>query len=139
MGGKNPLRERRTLKYPAGVVQPKDWLRFVQLDLFEKCWGALGLEDEDLRGLEMLIMLNPDGPPVMKGTGGVRKLRFAGQHWSKGKRGGARIYYLYVPDRGLIFLLFAHMKNEQETISEDGKAHMRSLVKEILDCLENGI
>jgi hypothetical protein len=134
---KTPSRETRKLVFPKGM-NPKDWLRFIQEDLFERCWNALNLTDEDLQALETLVMLNPDGQPVLKGTGGVRKIRFAGNHWDKGKRGGARVYYLYIPDKGLVIWLFVHLKSDQESLSEKGKKEIRSLVKEVLSILEQG-
>lgn len=138
MAGKTPARERRTLNYPRGMLRPKDWLRFIQLPLFEKCWDANGLVDDDLQALEMLVMINPDGSPVIRGTGGVRKIRFSAEHWSHGKSKGARVYYLYVPEKGVVFWLFMHMRDEEDFLSEHGTKAIRELVKEVLSWLENG-
>jgi len=136
MGNKTPRRERRTLRYPPSMKRPKDWLRFVQTDTFEQCWAHIGLDDDDLRALEIAIMINPDGPPVIQGTGGVRKGRFSPERWPTGKRGGARYYYLYIPSKGLVLLLFVHVKAKQETITDEQKKALRMLVREILNSFE---
>ncbi len=134
--GSTPTRERRTLRYPPSIEKPKDWLRFIQGDLFEKCWSHLGLEDEDLQALETLIMLNPDGHPVIPGTGGIRKLRFSSEDWPQGKSGAARVYYLHIPGKGIVWLVYVHRKSELGQISESGKKEMRQYVQIILNCFE---
>ncbi|MBL1216314.1 MAG: hypothetical protein D8M59_02345 [Planctomycetes bacterium] len=135
---KRPTRERRTLCYPKDLPQPRDWLRFVHLPPFDPAFKKCGLDDEDLRALEMLVMVNPEGHPVITGTGGVRKLRFTSNRWSSGKRGGARVYYLHVAEKGIVFWLYIHMKNEQDNLTDAGKKVLRSLVEEVVDYLENG-
>ena len=50
---------------------------FIQTDEFVKQWEKLGLTDEDLRKLELEILKNPQAGPVIRGTEGLRKLRFA--------------------------------------------------------------
>jgi hypothetical protein len=120
------------------MPKPKDWLRFIQTKVFEKCWVAWDLTDDDLRALEMIVMINPDGPPVIPGTGGVRKVRFSSDQWSCGKSKGARVYYVYVPEKGTVFLLFVHMRDEEDFISAKGKEQIRKLVSVVVSCLENG-
>ncbi len=69
------IRERHTLVYPSRISRSEDWLRFVHGDSFEKKWSKLKLTDDDLRALEIGIMLGPKRPPVIRGTRGMRKLR----------------------------------------------------------------
>jgi hypothetical protein len=52
-------------------------LSFVQLALFSANWKRMSLTDDDLRALEASIACSPDGHPVVRGTGGLRKIRFA--------------------------------------------------------------
>lgn len=138
MATRTPTRVRRKLTYPRGAFKPKDWLRFIQEDLFEKCWASLRLSDHDLMGLETLVMINPDGYPVIPGTGGVRKLRFSADHWDFGKSKAARVYYLFIPEKGIVFWLFIHMRDDEDYLSEAGTKAIRTLVKEIQNSLENG-
>ncbi|MBQ7795061.1 MAG: hypothetical protein IJ374_00670 [Lachnospiraceae bacterium] len=62
---------------------------FIQTNEFVKNWQDLGFQDEDLRRLEYEIMKNPKSGPVIRGTGKLRKLRFAFEQ--KGKSSSARI------------------------------------------------
>ncbi len=53
---------------------------------------CLGLNDDDLRALEIGIMTEHDKIPAIPGTGRLRKFRImANNH---GKRGGARVCYV---------------------------------------------
>ena len=49
--------------------------------------------DDELRGLQRFLLVTPTASDVIRGTRGLRKLRWAAP--GRGKRGGARvIYYL---------------------------------------------
>jgi hypothetical protein len=58
-----------------------------------------------------IVSAEPRSGVVIPGTGGVRKLRVAAS--GRGKRGGARVIYLFGGDDVPVFLLalFAKMKN----------------------------
>ena len=86
-------------------------LSFIQLSAFSSNWKRMRLTDEDLSALESAIAETPDGPPVMRGTGGLRKVRFAPLRSSGGKSGGARACYVYFADFGLVYLCAAFAKN----------------------------
>ena len=57
--------------------------------------------------LEKLIQADPDGPPLVKGTGGLRKTRFADRGSGRGKRGSYRVGYAHFRNPGIILLLEA--------------------------------
>ena len=65
---------------------------FIQTDEFSRNWDEFGFTDDDLRRLEFDIMMKPHKYPVMQGTGGLRKARFAFKH--HGKSGGVRVCYV---------------------------------------------
>jgi hypothetical protein len=48
--------------------------------------GASYLDDDAFRGLQNLLMLQPEAGDLIPGTGGLRKLRFADARRGKGKR-----------------------------------------------------
>lgn len=54
-----------------------------------KLIGADGIEE-----VAVYLIDHPDAGDVIQGAGGARKLRWAAR--GKGKRGGARVIYLYV-------------------------------------------
>ena len=77
-----------TLIYRAHTCKPEDFLHFVEYPAFSSDWDELGLDvEEDLLALQLMIMANPSGAPVIAGTGGLRKLRFASRRWNCGKSG----------------------------------------------------
>src|SRR5205823_15110304 len=51
-------------------------LGFIQLSAFAANWVRMRLTGEDLRRLECEIEKAPDAPPVMRASGGLRKIRF---------------------------------------------------------------
>ena len=55
---------------------PEDWPRFVRFPAFTSDWERFGLTDMALRALETEILKDPERAPVMRGTGGLRKVRF---------------------------------------------------------------
>ena len=107
---------------------PDDWLHFVQGRTFESSWKQLGLSDDDLRALEMFIMLNPQGPPVISGTGGLRKVRFAPESWNVGKSGAARVCYVYFPEFSMVFLVLAFGKGEKENLTANEKREIKTFI-----------
>jgi hypothetical protein len=70
------------------------------------------------------IAAYPEAGDMMPGTGGYRKLRFARP--GMGKRGGARVVYLYGGVDLPIFLITVYAKSEKGNLS---KAEQNVLVK----------
>jgi hypothetical protein len=68
-------------------------IEFVYTSEFDRLSEGL-LSDEDMRIVELQLLDNPRTGAVVPGTGGVRKLRVATQ--GRGKRGSARIIYVFV-------------------------------------------
>lgn len=84
------------------------------------------MSDDDYAGLQGHLSLHPDAGAIIQGTGGVRKIRWAGS--GRGKRGGSRlIYYWDYGDR--ILMLYVYQKNERENLSEDQKKVMRQITE----------
>ena len=50
---------------------------FYEMKLFTKKWQDLGFTDDELSQLQQVLLENPKAGDVMKGTGGLRKVRFA--------------------------------------------------------------
>ena len=57
--------------------EPSKWLRVIQTSPFLRKWTSLGLTEDDLLVLEQEILKSPERCPVVKGTNGLRKIRFA--------------------------------------------------------------
>lgn len=76
---------------------------------------------------EAEIVAAPDAWPVIAGTGGARKARVA--RGNRGKSGGARVIYFFMPAPGLVVLLMAYAKSEKEDLSESDRKAVRASIK----------
>ena len=100
---------------------------FVELPLFRSKWKMLGLDDKDLLRLQEEILLDPKTGEIMRGTGGIRKMRFAFEH--RGKSGSVRVIYIDFEVYEKIYLLTAYPKNEKDNLSKAERNELRTLVK----------
>lgn len=124
--GKQRKQVRASLKYARHAFAPEDLLNFVATSVFTREWEKLGLDDEhDLCALQLMIMANPKGPPVVTGTDGLRKLRFAPVKWNTGTSGGARVCYVYFEDFGIVLLVVAYDKHARDDLSDPEKKAVR--------------
>ena len=87
------------------------------------------LGDEARRKMEEAIVAAPDAAPVIRGTGGIRKLRWAGS--GRGKRGGIRTVYFYHAGPGAIYLLSAYAKADREDLTPADTRALSRLVAAI--------
>lgn len=91
---------------------PTEWDRivqrmkavFIETSEFTE-WISDHLTDDLYSSLQHDLMANPDKGDFVKGCGGLRKVRVADPKRGKGKRGGARVIYLYVPEARWFFML----------------------------------
>ena len=79
--------------------------------------------------MEAAIVANPGAAPVVRGTGGLRKLRWAGS--GRGKRGGIRTIYFRQAGLDAIYLLTAYAKADQEDLSPADRKVLSRLVAAI--------
>ncbi len=99
---------------------------FVELPLFRSKWENLGLTESDLLRLQETLLSDPKIGAVMRGTGGVRKMRFAFEH--RGKSGSARIIYIDFEIYEKIYLLTAYTKNEKDNLTKEEQNEIRRLI-----------
>lgn len=101
---------------------------FVETNIFSKLLHE-HLSDDEYRRLQMYLIEQPDAGAVIRGSGGVRKVRWAAG--GKGKSGGLRVIYYWVKTDEQIFLLTLYGKGEQETLSAADLKRVMKLVKEL--------
>ena len=106
---------------------------FIQTQEFTKNWERLGLNDEDLRRLELEIMENPKIAPVIKGTGKLRKMRFATNN--RGKSGSTRVCYVDFVVKETIYLITVYPKNEKDNLSLEERRTIKALIEKLEDSL----
>lgn len=103
-------------------------ISFVETSKFTALITDLANDDE-YADFQQILARSPAKGAILQGCGGVRKVRMAAK--GKGTRGGARVLYLYLPNRDLIYLLYLFTKGEAENISADGKKAVRQLAEQI--------
>lgn len=87
------------------------------------------LDDQQLNLLQLYLIDSPDAGKIVKGSGGVRKLRWG--YGGQGKRGGLRIVYYWSVEKRQILLLTVYRKNEATDISKEAIKTMRKIVKSL--------
>jgi len=92
---------------------------FIEVPLFTKRWKEIGLDDNDLHSLQIMLLKDPESGPVMEGTGGIRKVRFPLEN--KGKSGSVRVCYTDFAEYEMLYLITAFEKKEQENLSTEEK------------------
>ena len=81
--------------------------------------------EDERRELINFLAENPLAGDLIRGTGGVRKLRFATSGQSK--RGGARVIYYYLDETMPIYLLLAYGKATKTDLTSDEKRRVSAL------------
>ncbi len=99
---------------------------FIYTEPFRRSWKAMGLDDDDAKKLEQLLLEDPQAGDVIEGTGGARKIRI--QMENRGKSGGARVIYVDVFRKEKLYLLLAYPKSVQDDMTPDQKKMVKKLV-----------
>lgn len=122
---------RDGLKRPEGILalhtaMPYNhYMEFIEATAFTKYVYDYLSEDEYL-GLQSFLLQYPEAGKIVRGSGGIRKVRWAMA--GKGKSGGVRVIYYFKKQDDEIWLLTIYRKNEVESIP----AHvLRQIAKEI--------
>ena len=87
------------------------------------------LDDSQFHRLQLYLMNRPDAGDIIKGSGGVRKLRRGLQ--GTGKRSGVRVIYYWITKDHQILFLTVYAKNEALDLSRDAIRAMREIVKDL--------
>ena len=100
-------------------------MEFIEATTFTKYLYDYLSEDEYM-GLQSFLLQYLESGKVVRGSGGVRKVRWAMS--GKGKSGGVRVIYYFKKQDDEIWFLTIYSKNEVENIP----AHvLRQIAKEI--------
>ena len=104
---------------------------FIEVPLFSKRWAEIGLGEDDLLALQIMLLKDPQSGPVMEGTGGIRKVRFPLEN--RGKSGSIRVCYTDFEEYEVIYLITAFTKDEQDNLTQNEKQILKKLVKSLKD------
>ena len=98
---------------------------------------AAGLTDDERRTIVDYVARNPDAGVEMRGTGGARKIRFAGR--GKGKSGGYRVITFYAGIDIPVFLLSIFSKGEKANLSQAERSELREILGSIAEAYREGV
>jgi len=99
---------------------------FIETRLFTKLLPNY-LSDEEYRGLQSYLLQKPDAGDIVRGSGGVRKVRWAKA--GQGKSGGLRAIYYWKKSDHEIWMLTLYSKSERATIA----GHQLKQIAEAID------
>ena len=104
-------------------------MKIIETTIFTKKISSL-LSDEEYRNLQNELILNPEKGKIIRGSGGLRKIRLGVS--GRGKSGGVRIIYYWVNKNGILLMLLIYPKNLQDNLTSAQLKILRSLVEKEL-------
>jgi hypothetical protein len=97
---------------------------------------SLRLSDGERLAIVTWIAANPAAGDVIEGTGGARKVRFAGR--GKGKRGGYRLITFFSGTDIPVFLLNIFSKSEKTDLAPKERRVLKSVLARIAETYRSG-
>lgn len=88
------------------------------------------LSDEEYKKLQQFLVDFPKAGALIKGSGGLRKLRW--NYQDKGKSGGIRNIYYYYEGKDTIFMIYVYKKGRQDNLSPKELNILKSVLKELV-------
>jgi mRNA-degrading endonuclease RelE of RelBE toxin-antitoxin system len=104
-------------------------MRFLETPVFTASLRGL-VSGEQYRQLQIALLLRPEQGALIRGSKGLRKVRWGAQ--GRGKRGGVRLIYYWDLAGELFYMLYAYPKNLQDDLSPAQVRILRRLVEEEL-------
>ena len=103
-------------------------MEFIETSTFTRLVQELRTDDE-YAGLQGVLVENPELGDIIRGGGGIRKLRHALP--GRGKSGGVRVIYYWLREDGQIYMLLIYPKSKKDTLTSQEITVLRNLVKEL--------
>src|SRR5580692_956757 len=103
----------------------------VETEFFLRDARAVGLSGIERAAMVDFVGRHPDAGNEIKGTGGARKVRFAGK--GKGKSGGYRVITFYSGDDIPVFLLNVFAKNDKTDLSPAERNELKRVLADLAD------
>jgi len=98
----------------------------LETTVFTKVIQSL-MPDNDYRLLQNHLIEFPEAGDLIKGSKGLRKVRWTLE--GRGKRGGVRVIYYWATSDYQIFMLYAYAKNAQEDLTKEQLSVLKKLVE----------
>ena len=100
-------------------------MMFLETPVFTKLVGQY-LSDDEYRKLQEYLVLVPDAGDVIRGSGGLRKIRW--RQKGRGKRGGVRVIYYRMTALGQILMLYIYPKNVKNDLTPNELKQLKQIV-----------
>jgi mRNA-degrading endonuclease RelE of RelBE toxin-antitoxin system len=107
----------------------------VSLPAYESQVAAM-LDEQERIAMEFFIACAPEDHPVIPGSGGFRKARWARR--GKGKSGGFRVIYFFLAEPGRIYMAAIYAKSRKETLSADDRKGLSKIAVQIKQAAKGG-
>lgn len=85
------------------------------------------MHDDEYRQLQEALIIRPDMGDIIKGSGGIRKVRWKLE--GRGKSGGVRVIYYWAVTDDQILMLYTYPKSKQENLTKDQVAMLKDIVE----------
>jgi hypothetical protein len=85
------------------------------------------MSDDEYRSLQEALITRPESGDLIKGSSGLRKIRWKLE--GQGKRGGVRVIYYWVTADDQIRMLYVYRKSKQADLTEEQIATLKSIVE----------
>lgn len=108
-------------------------LAFIETPLFTRQLAEC-VDDEDFRAFQNELLRNPEQGDLLVGCRGLRKIRMALP--GRGKSGGARVIYLYLPDEHVLYLFLLFKKSDTTNLSQSQRNQLGTLADQIKSSYE---
>ncbi|MEK0082684.1 type II toxin-antitoxin system RelE/ParE family toxin [Benzoatithermus flavus] len=92
---------------------------------------AAGVSEDERKIMVAFLAANSEAGDLIVGTGGARKVRFAGR--GKGKSGGYRVITCFGGGAILVFLIALFSKGERSDLSQAERNELRVMLGQIED------
>lgn len=102
-----------------------------RLHSFDRAAEEAGMSEDEITDIVDYLAENPTAGDVMAGTGGCRKVRFAGR--GNGKRGGYRTITFFSGEAMPVFLVTVFGKGEKSTLTPKESAALKRITKQIVE------
>ena len=107
---------------------------FIRLKTFEKQCRKVGLTEDDVLAIEIILLDNPTVGDIIQGTGGFRKFRYPLPNI--GKSGGTRVVYVDYAYYEKNYLIAVFAKNEIENLTKAQRNELKALSGVLLSNLK---
>ena len=103
-------------------------MEFIETPTFTRSVLEL-LSDDEYSDLQFVLADNPERGDILKGGGGIRKLRYALS--GRGKSGGVRVICYWLRTDGQIYMLLIYPKSKKDSLTDRETALLRDYVKDL--------